>query len=131
MFKFLKPGIEFNNLAKSLNAINFSFQDIDRYIDNGDDFDYELEISIAAYIFRKGVLDRMNEYNWPTSSKIVVPAIEKGRITLLYAFNTTNKKLLHFANIFNLENLVDEIIEKKIAYYQIEQNIPSELSKII
>ena len=132
MFNFLKPGIEFNNLAKSMNGMNVMIQDLIPKIKRSDDYsEFTEAILVLAYIARKGVLDRMEQYNWTMDAKIIVPTIDRGRITLMYAYSQTVGKLQILAEQLDLSNLVEEIMEKGDAYYQMERNLPSEITKNI
>lgn len=132
MFNFLKTGIEFNNLAKSMNGMNFMIQDLIPKIERSHDYsEFTEDVLVLAYIARKGVLDRMEQYNWTMDAKIVVPTIERGRITLTYAFTQTVGKLHMIAAQLDLSDLVEEIMDKGDAYYQLERNLPEQITKNI
>jgi len=132
MFNFLKTGIEFNNLAKSMNGMNVMIQDLIPKIERSyDHSEFTEDILVLAYIARKGVLDRMEQYNWTMDAKIIVPTIDRGRITLMYAFTQTVGKLQMIAAQLELTEMVEEVMEKGDAYYQLERNLPSEITKNI
>ncbi|HSV87846.1 MAG TPA: hypothetical protein VLH61_04330 [Bacteroidales bacterium] len=84
---------------------------------------------VLAYIARKGVLDRMEQYNWTMDAKIIVPTIERGRITLTYAFAQTVGKLHMIASQLEHTEMVEAIIDKGDAYYQLERNLPEQITK--
>lgn len=132
MFNFMKAGIEFNNLAKSMNGMNVMLQELIPKIEISYDYsEFTEEVLVLAYIARKGVLDRMEQYNWTMDAKIVVPTIDRGRITLMYAFTQTVGKLGAIAEQLELSELVQNIMEKGDGYYQLEINLPSEFTKNI
>lgn len=132
MFNFLKTGIEFNNLAKSMNGMNVMMQELIPKIERSyDHSEFTDDILVLAFIARKGVLDRMEQYNWSMNTKIIVPTIDNGRITLMYAFSQTIGKLKMIAAQLELTELVEEVMVKGDAYYQIESNLSSEIAKYI
>ena len=127
MFNFLKPGIEFNNLAKAMNGLNVMIQSITPKLTHFDPIEIEEEVLIMAYICRKGILDRLEQYNWPITSMITVPTIEKNRITLAYALQQTIGKVSLIADQIGLTKAVQEIFEKGKSYYEIENSLPSHI----
>lgn len=132
MFNFLKTGKEFNNLAKSMNGMNAMIEDLIPKIERSyDHSEFTEVVSVLAYVARKGVLDRIEQYNWAMDTKIIVPTIDRERITLMYAFTQTVGKLHTIAAQLDLTELVEEIMEKEDAYYQLENILPPEITKNI
>lgn len=132
MFNFLKPGLEFNKLAESMNGLNLMIQNLIPKIERSNNYsEFEEDILTLTYIARKGVLDRIEQYSWSMETKIFVPTIDKQRITLMYAYTQTLGKLQKIANNLNFTELYDEIMEKGVTFYQIENNLPKEIIKNI
>lgn len=132
MFNFLKPGLVFNKLAESMNGLNLMIQNLIPKIERSNNYsEFEEDILTLTYIARKGVLDRIEQYSWSMEKKIFVPTIDKQRITLMYAYTQTVGKLQKIANNLNFTELYDEIMEKGVAFYQIENNLPKEIIKNI
>lgn len=132
MFNFLKKGREFNNLAKSFNGMNMMIQDILPKIEI-DSLQDEVQetVLVLAYIATKGVNDRIDENNISLMAKIMVPSIERGFITITYAYQQTIGRLLAIANTINMNDIVDEVMEKGPAFYELENNLPQEVIKNI
>lgn len=132
MLNFLKAGAEYNKLAKSMNGMNIMIQDLIPKIERSYNYsEFEGDILFIAYVARKGVLDRMEQYNWSMDAKIVVPTINKGLITLMYAFTQTVGNLQIIAEQLELSKLVEEVMDKGKAYYELERNLPSDIIKTI
>ena len=132
LFDFLKPGVEFNNLAKSMNGMNFLLKELIPKLEHSiDDTEFSADILLLAYISRKGIMDRMEQYKWPLTSKIVVPSIDRGRITLLYAYTQTVGRLYIIANELGLSESVQEIIDRGESYYTLESSLPYHIKEKI
>lgn len=110
-----------------MNGINTMIDEIMPQIDPDDDnSEHDDAILALAYMAKRGVLDRMEEYNWSMDTSIVVPTIDRGRITLAYAFSQTIGRLHMLADQLDLSELVNEILERGPAYYEVESQIPKE-----
>lgn len=132
MFNFLKPGIEFNNLAKTVNGMNVMIQDIIPKIARSHDYsEFTDDVLVLAYIARKGVLDRMEKYKWSMDAKLFAPTIKCGPITLAYAYTQTVDKLHIIVSQLDLSEIVEEIMEKGEMYFQIDRNMPDKVKKNI
>ena len=132
MFKFLKPGIEFNNLAKTMNGMNVMIQELIPQIQNSyDKEEFAEQVLVLAYLSRAGVWDRLEKYNWTMDAKIVVPTIDRGRITLAYALMQTVGKVSILAEELEMGDVVQEIMDKGAAFYEFEKHIPELLKNSI
>lgn len=124
MANFIKKSIEFNKMAKAMNGMNVGLQSLLYKIENGiDDSEITDNILSIAYIARKGVLERTEQYDWSINSKIFVPTINRTSITLMYAFDQTIGRLQLLAGRFNLTEIVNNILEKGKMFYEIEKTI--------
>ena len=132
MFNFIKRGVEYNNLAKSFNGMNIMLQNlIPQTRNNNDQSDFTEEIMVLAYIARRGVMDRIKENDSFITGKIYVPSISRGKITVMYAITQTVHKLQMIASQLELSDIMEEIMEKRDAYYELERNLPTEITKNI
>jgi hypothetical protein len=132
MFNFLKPGIEFNNLAKSMGSMYVMIQDLIPRIENSYDMsEFTEEVLVLAYISKKGVFDRIEKYNWAMDSKISIPPIDNRRITLAYAMMQTVTKVSIIAAELEITDLVQEVFEGGEAYQILERNLPDHLKNNI
>lgn len=128
MFNFLKKGREFNRLAKSLNGINVMVQDVYPQIQNNPSrYEFGETLLAIAFLSSKGVDDRIEAGNIAVDAKIIVPTIQKGYITLLYAYQQTVGKLHIMAEQLDMSEIVQEVLDKGPAYYKIEKTIPKQL----
>ena len=132
MFNFLKTGIEFNNLAKSMNGMNVMIQDLIPRIERSyDKSEFAEEVLVLAYIAKKGVFDRLEKYNWTMDAKIIVPTIDRGRITLTYALMQTVGKVSMIAAELEMSDIVQEVMDGGDAYYQLEKHLPDHVKNNI
>ncbi len=132
MFNFLKKGKEFNNLGKSFNGMNVMIQDILPQIErNPSREEYRETILVLAYIASKGVNDRLEENDISMTAKIMVPTIKRGFITVAYAYEQTVGRLMKLANLLDMDEVVNEVIEKGQAFFELEKNLPKEITNNI
>jgi hypothetical protein len=69
-------------------------------------------------------LDRIEAYDWSMFSKIIVPTIDRGRITLTYAFMQTVGKVSMIAAELDMSDVVQEIMDGGAAFYDFEKQLP-------
>ena len=132
MFNFLKVGKAFNDLAKAMNGMNSMLDELIPKIERSYDYsEFGEEVLILAYIGRKGILNRMEEYNWGLDAKIIVPTIDRGRITLMYAYTRTIGRLQMIATKLELSELVEDIMAKGETYYELENKLLEQVTKNI
>jgi hypothetical protein len=130
MLKFFKEGAEFMDLTRSMNGLYGMLQElIPRIEENYDYSEFKEDILVLSYFARKGILDRMEKYNWSMERPIYVPSIKKGNITLLYAFSQTVQKLATVASEIGYSDLYEEVLNRGEAYYEVEKILPPELAK--
>ena len=132
--KFFKKGIEYNKLAKGFNGTFVMINELEVNIENNYSSDYsefEQDIFILAYLCRKEILDRMEEYNWAMASPIIVPMMSKGRLTLTLAFQQTVERIYKLAEIMGVSEEVNEILNKGNAYFEIDRAIPSNIKNTL
>lgn len=128
MFNIFKKGKEFNNLAKSFNGVYVMIQDIIPKIQrNPSREEFAESIFAMAYIARKGIDDRIETENISMDAKIIVPTINRGFITVAYAYNQTVGKLAGIAEELDLGDEMDEIMSKGNAFRQLEKTLPKEI----
>ena len=77
--KFFKKGIELNNLAKYFSMVYLQLNELELKIKNAKDKESYLEdLFVLAYISRKEIIDRIEEYKWSWTTPIMMPPISKG-----------------------------------------------------
>ena len=77
MFQFFTKIKEYNNLAKSLNGICVMHKSVDSQANIFNRHDHFENLICMAYIYKKGVKDRLEKYSWPLDSKIVYLPLAK------------------------------------------------------
>jgi hypothetical protein len=133
MFDFFKKGIEFNKLAQSFNAMYLMLRDIEARLERNKEnltaFRNEVkeEIHILAYIAHKGIVTRMDNYNWGFEALISIPTISSSRITLGNAWSKTVTKMSMIAGILDLSEDVEEINNEGPLFQKLEDIIPPRL----
>ena len=133
MLNFLKAGIEYNNMAKSMNGMNVMLQEITRGIANSYDPHGEFAEGLLtiAFVARRGVYDRLEKFNWPITGKIVVPTIDRAKITLAYALQQTVGKLHLIAAELDMTSEIEEIMDKGPLYHKLDNLLPEHAKKNI
>lgn len=132
--KFLKKGTEFNNLAKGFNGTFVMINELEtkiRHNYSNDYSEYEQDLLILAYLCRKEILNRMEEYNWSMGSPIIVPMMSKGRLTVIFAFQQTVGRLYSLAEKLSLSVEVNEILDKGNAYFEIDRAVPNQVKNLL
>jgi len=129
MINPFKKGLEYNNLAKSFNAIFLMIQQIK---DSNPESPYEIEDLYAlAYIARRGIIDKIEKYKWNNLNiPITVPSISSQRISLYIAMQNTLSQVISMAEESGLYQDVKEILDKGELYYEVEKNIPDYIKNL-
>jgi hypothetical protein len=123
---FFKKGIAFNKLAKSFNSTYIMLNELEIKLKQNHE-DSEQDIYILAYICRKEILDRIEEYNWSMMSPIIVPILSKRTVSLTFAFEETIGRLQSFAEEAGASKIVADILEKGKSYFELERALPLNL----
>lgn len=132
MFERLKMGIEFKNLANSLNKIAEIANDINMRMDISKSYSvFYLDILSLAYVARKGVLDRNEKYTWPLNTALYVPSLSSKVLYFGGAFQVVMLRLNMIAERANLSDEVQEILEYGSKFYEIEKIISNEYKSYI
>ncbi len=132
MFKSIKKIKEYSLLGHSMNSVAFMLNDlITKYNNSNEDDDYKEDIYIIAYVARKGVIDRMEEYEWSMEGPILVPAINQKNISLFYAYSKTILLIKSISVELNLSFEVENILNKENGYYEFENILPEQTIKQI
>lgn len=132
MFKLLKTGREYQKVAKAIGSIYIMLQDLRKSTNEfTNTADYKEDLLVMAYLSRREILDRIDIYNWNPEGAIFIPAIQKNKMTLFYALNLTVYKLYELAFSFDMEYEMEEIIEKKKGYYELEKVLPIEMLNML
>lgn len=132
MFKTLKKIKEFSLLGHSMNSVAIMLNDLKKNYENRTEYDdFKEDIYLIAYIARKGVLDRLDEYEWNMEGPILVPAIDSKNISLFYAYSKTILLIKSFSIELNLSYEVENILNKENGYYEFEQILPEQTIKQI
>jgi len=127
---FLKKGFAYNKLAKGFNGLYVMINELEVKVNNNDD-ELHQDFFIIAYLCRKEVLDRIEEYNWNMGNPIVVPMMSKGQLTLMFAYQQTVGRLIRLANDSGLAKEIEEILEKGNAFYDIDNALPLNVKNML
>jgi len=125
---FLTKGLEYNRLAKAFGNAYSALNEYEIKFNSGfvnDYYEFKQDLLILAYLCRKEILNRMEEYGWIMASPISVPKISRGKITLLFAYQHTIGRLTKFANKIKIGEELQEILDKKTEYDVIRKLTPS------
>lgn len=131
--KFFKKGIAYNDLAKSFNAFCLMLTELKEKISNSNVEEaeqYFQELYIIAFVGRNEIIEKMNEFNWSMNTPIVVPALSNKRQPLAFAFQHTIGELTKLSDTLGILEEINEILDKKSLYYQIEELVPTYLKNL-
>lgn len=126
---FFKKGIEYNNLAKAFNGHSQMLSQLELKLENEDE-DVTEDFYVLAYLGRKEIIDRLEEYKWNMNSLIVVPNLG-GRTTVVSAMQMTISRLTLLAQENNLLEEVQEIMNKGDLYFELDKTIPDYIKKLL
>ena len=131
---FLKKGIEFNKMAKGFNGTFVMINELESNIDTSYSSDYsdlEQDLFFLAYICRREILDRLEEYNWSMTAPIIVPMMSRGRLTVASAFQKTIGRLYEMAEQLGISQRINDVLDKGTSYYEFDRAIPGHLKNIL
>lgn len=126
--KFLRKSLEYNKLAQAFNG---QYQMLQNLLSNPDAEDFENDLLTLAYIGRREILNRMEEYNWKMNGRIVVPMMPGNQKTLADAYQNTIGRLLSFSEEKGYYSEVKDILDGGELYGEFDQNIPEHLKKML
>lgn len=107
-----KKGIEFNKVAQALNASYILINELE-YKRNNDlmDGSSEESFTLIAFVVRRDILNRINEYNWDMMTSIIVPAMSNRRITLMLAYTQVVDRLITMCEDTFFEDKIKAILD--------------------
>ncbi len=115
---FFKKGLEYNKLAQAFNGL---YQMIQETIQKAQYNDVRDDLFAIAYVGRKEIIDRMDEYNWSLETSIVIPMMPGQRTTLLFAYQQTIGKLIELSEIEGYLNEIEEILDKGNLFFELSK----------
>jgi hypothetical protein len=130
MFNFFKKGREFQRIAESIHGLNqmlakYADTYIGNYIKTSDDSVSELRT--IAYIFRKGVIIRLEENKFSLTTPIIVPSYGKTPKPLLNYFGDVSSRITVFSMEAGVSEEIEDIVAGGPSYFEFERTIPREL----
>ena len=143
MFKFLKRGTELVKLERAINRIYVMLDQLMPKIENSNNHSEFIEdIGIIAYVAKKGVIDRIEEFDLSMDMKIWMhpnklfkeyysEILLDERMTLSAAFNLTIVKIIDISREIGMNDLVENILDKREDFYKFDILIPDELKRNI
>lgn len=120
-------------LAITIGEIYLGIKNIATQINNGTEPNtLKEEALIIAFIGRKAVLDRINKNNYNLEDEITIPQIDNSKnMTLEIALLHSLEQLLDFSKMIDEFDLINNILDKGDAYYELEKRLPKEFIKNI
>jgi hypothetical protein len=112
-------------MMKAMNAMHMGLKELEQKIGMGyDHSEFTEEVLILAFMARKGVQDRMDEYQWLGHAPVHVQSISDDYIQLDFALSETIGKLNSIARSLEMKDLVEDIMAKGDGYSQVLKIIP-------
>lgn len=129
-------GIELNKCAISMAKVLKMVADLESKISNAYDLAENKEgILILAYISRATILDRIENNPWMSPElpiTIATGLFSSRKETIASALSLTVGKIKKLADYdYKMSDLVDDILQKGDAFYQLEKIIPENVLKSI
>ncbi len=129
--KFLERGLQYNKMAKALgNAFvaitNYQFRFNSGF--NNDYNQFKQDLTLLAYLCRRDIIERIEEFGWEMGSPISIPVISSGKTTLIYAYQQTIERLIEFAEQINIGNEIESILKKKEIYDVMKRLTPNDMN---
>jgi hypothetical protein len=118
---------DYVNLGHSINIVILKLSEIFEKHKAGDSHDLKEGIYLVAYAARKGIVDRIDKYDWNMEGPILIPAISPNNITLDTAYANSVLLIKDLSRELNLELEVEGILEKQNFYYEFESMLPKEV----
>tara|TARA_R110002049_G_scaffold275213_1_gene453222 strand:+ start:9442 stop:9840 length:399 start_codon:yes stop_codon:yes gene_type:complete len=130
--KLFKKGIDLSKVAKAIDGLNLMIKDLIPKIQREHEYsEFKEDVFVLAYIARKNVIDLIEENNWPMDIKIMVSTFDNSRIPLVLGYSETVDQIQLIANHIGYKSVVEEILDKGNAYYELEQQLPIEVLNMI
>lgn len=127
MFNALTKIKEYSKLGHSMNSVSIMIATLKKTYENRvENETFGENLYVIAYVARKGILDRIDEYNWSMEGPILIPSINQKNISLLEAFTKTISHLKAIASELNFLSQVESILNKEQAYYDFENILSRE-----
>jgi hypothetical protein len=132
MFNFFRKIREYTKLAKTVDFVHYSIEDLILQVQYTNDYSqFKEQILLLAYFSKVGIIERMGQYNYNLQTPILIHSMETRAITLSEAYNRSVIKLealakelgygIHFQNIFNEGTL----------YYDLKNKLPNSVTSNI
>jgi len=119
MFDFLTKGLEYNKLAKALSNTIVCIDKLQSVYNQT----YERSavgpgLFDVAFRFKNEVIDRMDKYNWPSTSPVFLDKMKKHSLGEAVSIATTKIYLL--AEDLDVKKYVIEILNEGDTYYKMK-----------
>ncbi len=126
--KLFRKPLEYNKLAQSFNG---QYQMLENLISNPNTESFINDLFVLAYIGRREILNRMEEFNWNMNGRIVIPMMPGNKKTLAYAYQQTIGKLIEFSEEKGYYDEVKEILDGGELYHEFEKSIPEHIKRML
>ena len=126
--KFLQKAVEYNKLAKAFNGY---YQMLQNLMTETDSEDFQESLFVVAFIGRKEIIVRIEEYNWNMNNRIVIPMMPSNQKTLAYAFQQTIGRLMTLSEEQGYYSQVQQILDGGELYHYLDRNIPDFIKKLM
>jgi hypothetical protein len=127
MIKSLTKIQEYVKLGHSMNSVSLMLTTFKKTYENRDENEtFGENLYIIAYVARKGILDRLDEFNWTMEGPILIPSINQNNISLFEAYTKTISQLKSISSELSFLTQVESILHKEQGYYEFENILSRE-----
>ena len=118
MFGIFKKTGEYMDLAKAFDKMYKGLKDLKSQLDNNS-FNGDIETTLVqfAQFARREIIERMNKYNWDTSSNVVCLNIRVGKITIAKALDENLFSLYFLARKYKCEPKIKKVLFEQALIY--------------
>jgi len=127
---FFRRGQAYSKLGRGFNGICFMINDHDAKVGLSADEKFT-DLMVIAFLFRKEIIDRMDEFNWGWQTPIMVPLLSRGSITLTNAFNMIISKILVLAEKNDLSDQVQEMLDRGSIFQEFDSFLPLQIKNLL
>ena len=111
--KIFKSGNEMYKLAHVLNTMVIQVRELVQEVKTSSNPIEDCMESLYVLMYHSKILimDKIEEYKWPLSNKMIIPAVDRKRITIGYALQHSVFRLHLLAHELGLTEEIQEIID--------------------
>jgi hypothetical protein len=107
-----RNGRELNKMVMTFSKMHLMLNELTLKIDGGLGQDkFKEELFVLAYLFRREIVFRLDEYKWSMNTPLIIPGVSSERIELWVIYQQTINQLLFLGRELDLEEITQSIMD--------------------